>query len=192
MKHLAELAPSPDQYGDVDFDALRSRCLHATPPHLPGAGEACGNWLKRNLLHLLLGWTGGTAAHDLVELTTLPGADTIRLDLRYATTNNFTGHALYEEARCFLRLPCAQALIRAHQGLRKHGYGLLVYDAYRPWSVTALLWEATPSNLREFVANPSRGSLHNRGGAVDVGLYDLCRSVAGAVGSCLPSSHSSH
>ena len=69
--------------------------------------------------------------------------------------------------------PAAEALLRAHQSLAKQGYGLLIHDAYRPWRVTKLFWEATPDSGRMFVADPSKGSKHNRGAAVDLTLYEL-------------------
>ena len=75
---------------------------------------------------------------DLVELTALD--PTIKLDVRYATTNNFVGRPVYGEARAFLQRPAAEALQRAHRALRAHGYGLLILDGYRPWSVTNEWW----------------------------------------------------
>ena len=108
---------------------------------------------------------------DLVELTELD--PTIRLDIRYAGTDNFMGEVFYSQPRAFLQRPAAEALLRAHQWLAQRGYGLLVYDGYRPWYVTHMFWEATPEELRGFVADPARGSRHNRGGAVDLTLYEL-------------------
>lgn len=108
---------------------------------------------------------------DLVELVALD--PTIKLDIRYATANNFVGRPVYTEARAFLQRPAAEALVRAHRGLAEKGYGLLVFDGYRPWSVTKLFWDVTPRSKREFVANPKEGSKHNRGCAVDLSLYDL-------------------
>jgi zinc D-Ala-D-Ala dipeptidase len=107
---------------------------------------------------------------DLVELRRLDPS--IHLDIRYAGKNNFTGRKLYAQARAFLQRPAAEALLRAHRGLKAQGYGLLIYDGYRPWSVTKLFWDVTPENKHKFVANPQKGSRHNRGCAVDVGLYD--------------------
>jgi D-alanyl-D-alanine dipeptidase len=115
--------------------------------------------------------TGEFRASDLVELTTLDPS--IRLDVRYATTNNFLGSVFYAEARAFLQRPAAEALVRANRRLHKHGYGVLVFDGYRPWYVTKVFWEATPEPLRVFVADPAKGSRHNRGCAVDCTLYDL-------------------
>lgn len=110
-------------------------------------------------------------APDLVELVLLD--PTIKLDVRYATSDNFVGRPVYDEARAFLQRPAAEALLRAHEALRGRGYGLLVFDGYRPWRVTKLFWEVTPPEKREFVANPKDGSRHNRGCAVDLSLYDL-------------------
>jgi len=106
---------------------------------------------------------------DLVELVTLD--PTIRLDVRYATANNFVGRPVYTEARAFLQRPAAEALVRAHRALRDQGYGLLIFDGYRPWAVTKTFWDVTSGKQREFVADPKQGSKHNRGCAVDLSLY---------------------
>jgi len=108
---------------------------------------------------------------DLVELTSLD--PTIRLDIRYATADNFLSTPVYEEARAFLQRPAAEALRRVHRALEDTGHGLLVHDAYRPWWVTKVFWEATPKDRRDFVADPAKGSRHNRGCAVDLTLYRL-------------------
>jgi D-alanyl-D-alanine dipeptidase len=108
---------------------------------------------------------------DLVEVTSLDR--TIKLDIRYATTNNFLSTKIYDEARAFLQRPAAEALLRAHRALARSGYGILVHDAYRPWYVTKIFWDATPPDKHEFVADPSKGSRHNRGCAADITLYDL-------------------
>jgi D-alanyl-D-alanine dipeptidase len=130
-------------------DVLRDDALKSTPPKEEG-----------EFLH-----------PDLVELTDLDS--TIHLDIRYATTNNFVGERFYSQAKAFLQRPAAQALVRAHQALRRIGYGLLIYDAYRPWYVTKMFWDATPMEQKEFVADPAKGSRHNRGCAADLSLYDL-------------------
>lgn len=108
---------------------------------------------------------------DLVELTDLD--PTIKLDIRYAGNNNFMGTTFYRQARAFLQRPAAEAMVRAHQKLKEQGYGLMIYDAYRPWYVTKMFWEATPEDKKIFVADPEKGSRHNRGCAVDLTLYDL-------------------
>src|SRR5215831_20018807 len=108
---------------------------------------------------------------DLVELTTLePG---IKLEIRYATTNNFLGTRFYDQPRAFMQRPAAEAVARAHRSLEPLGYGLLIHDAYRPWYVTKMFWDATPADKRWLVANPAEGSKHNRGSAVDLTLYRL-------------------
>src|SRR5687768_4585317 len=114
---------------------------------------------------------GPFRAPDLVEIVSLD--PTIKLDVRYATANNLVGRRVYTQARAFLQRPAAEALVRAHQALRPQGYGLLVFDGYRPWSVTKIFWDVTPPAKRDFVANPRKGSKHNRGCAVDLSMYDL-------------------
>jgi D-alanyl-D-alanine dipeptidase len=72
-----------------------------------------------------------------------------------------------------MQRPAAEALVRAHHALKSLGYGLLIHDAYRPWYVTKIFWDATPQAKKWLVANPAEGSKHNRGSAVDLTLYDL-------------------
>src|SRR4051794_1674861 len=110
---------------------------------------------------------------ELVALTSLD--PTLRLDIRYATSNNFMHRPVYTQAKAFLQRPAAQAVARANQTLRAKGYGLMIFDGYRPWSVTKLFWDsATPEQRKiEFVANPQKGSRHNRGCAVDLSLFNL-------------------
>lgn len=108
---------------------------------------------------------------DLVELIKLDSS--IHLDIRYATNNNLAGRPVYTEARAFLQRPAAEALVRVNQKLKALGYGLLVFDGYRPWSVTKLFWDITPDSSKQFVADPKKGSKHNRGCAADLTLYDL-------------------
>lgn len=108
---------------------------------------------------------------DLVEVVTLDS--TIRLDVRYANAKNEFGRPFYPEARVFLQRPAAEALARVNRALKAKGYGLLVFDGYRPWRVTKQFWDLTPEDKRIFVADPRSGSRHNRGGAVDLTLYHL-------------------
>jgi D-alanyl-D-alanine dipeptidase len=133
----------------ADPAALRARALAAKPPV-------------------------ETAQHkpaDLVDLSTL--GPTIRLDIRYAGSDNFMGLALYERSAAYMQRPAAEALARAAKALEAQGYGVLIHDAYRPWFVTWMFWEATPPEDHMFVADPAKGSRHNRGCAVDLTLYDL-------------------
>jgi zinc D-Ala-D-Ala dipeptidase len=112
-------------------------------------------------------------ATDLVEIISLD--PTIRLDICYATTNNFLGRPVYRQPRAFLQRPAAEGLVRAHQKLKAKGYGIVVFDGYRPWSVTKLFWDSATDEQRriEFVANPKNGSRHNRGCAADISLFEL-------------------
>jgi D-alanyl-D-alanine dipeptidase len=108
---------------------------------------------------------------DLVELTTLdPG---FHLDIRYATSNDFLGTPVYTQARAFMQRPAAEALVSVLHKLQPLGYGLLIHDAYRPWYVTKIFWDVTPPEGKIFVADPKKGSKHNRGCAVDLTLYNL-------------------
>ena len=108
------------------------------------------------------------AADPLVDVrTVVPG---VVLDVRYATPRNILGKAVYPESAAFLRRSTAVKLALAAAALRARGRRLVIYDAYRPLSIQRLLWAAKPD--RRFVADPARGSIHNRGGAVDVGLAD--------------------
>jgi CubicO group peptidase (beta-lactamase class C family)/D-alanyl-D-alanine dipeptidase len=107
---------------------------------------------------------------DLVELAALDPS--IKLDIRYSTANNFLSVAVYTTAKAFMQRRAAEAVVRAHQSLLKQGYGLLIHDAYRPWRVTKVFWDAVPESGKIFVADPAKGSKHNRGAAVDLTLYD--------------------
>jgi zinc D-Ala-D-Ala dipeptidase len=114
---------------------------------------------------------GNFKKSDLVELIKLDS--TIHLDIRYATSNNFLGRPVYKEARAFLQRPAAEALVKLNKELEPFGYGLVIFDGYRPWSVTKTFWDITPEDKKQFVANPKNGSRHNRGCAVDLSLYEL-------------------
>ncbi len=131
------------------LEQLRAEALRATPP------DESGEFLDS----------------DLVELVTLDPS--LKLDVRYAGSDNFLRAPVYPEARVFLQRPAAEAVVRANSALAAHGYGLLLFDGYRPWYVTQLFWDATPPDKRAFVADPSKGSRHNRGCAIDLSLYDL-------------------
>ena len=128
---------------------IRREALAASPPSEPGPFRPA----------------------DLAELTKLDAS--ITLDIRYATSNNLFGTPFYTQARAFLQRPAAEALVRVSAALRPMGFGLLVHDGYRPWSVTKMFWDAAPEDKHIFVANPAEGSKHNRGEAVDLSLYDL-------------------
>ncbi|EGF28534.1 serine hydrolase [Rhodopirellula baltica] len=113
---------------------------------------------------------GNFRPSDLTELTSLDPS--IELDIRYATTNNFMDTVFYQQPRAFAQRPAAEAAVKVHHELAKQNLGLLIYDAYRPWRVTKMFWDATPSEMKNFVANPAQGSRHNRGCALDLTLFD--------------------
>jgi D-alanyl-D-alanine dipeptidase len=131
------------------IDKLRQEALTASPPHESGQFRT----------------------PDLVDIAALDPA--IHLDIRYATSNDFLGSPVYTQARAFLQRPAADALLRAQLRLKPFGYALLIHDAYRPWYVTKIFWDATPPEGKIFVADPAQGSRHNRGCAVDLTLYGL-------------------
>jgi D-alanyl-D-alanine dipeptidase len=147
-----------------DFGAEKEAKLHASVRQVPGLRENA--WKAAPPAA-----EPGKRAPELVEVARLePG---IKLDIRYATTNNLMGLAVYDEPRAFLQKPAAEALVRAHERLGKeHGFGILIHDTYRPWAVTKIFWDATPPSEHDFVADPAKGSKHNRGCAADITLYD--------------------
>lgn len=108
---------------------------------------------------------------DLQLVDVRPYAPRAVFEIRYATTNNFTGKRLYPVARCFLARAVAERLRLVHDDLLKKGYRLKIYDGYRPHSVTKRMWAIVGDE--RYVANPKKGSRHNRGAAVDVSLCDL-------------------
>ena len=113
---------------------------------------------------------GKREAH-LIELIKLD--KTLKLDIRYATKNNFMGKQVYPEARAFLQKPAAKSVVRVHKKLKKQGLGLVIYDGYRPWTITKLFWDSVAPEYKVFVADPAKGSKHNRGCAVDLSIFDL-------------------
>jgi len=151
---LSACAASPSRYPGPalpvsKLEQLRADALRALPP------DEAGEFLDA----------------DLVEVVTLDPS--LKLDVRYAGPDNFLRAPVYPEARVFLQRPAAEAVVRVNRALRAQGYGLLLFDGYRPWYVTWMFWEATPNEKRNFVADPATGSRHNRGCAIDLSLYDL-------------------
>ncbi len=106
---------------------------------------------------------------DFVDISELDGS--LILDIRYATSRNFTGKVMYPVVRCLLRRDAALRVIRVEQKLRTQGYRLIIFDGYRPLSVQKKFWNILPDE--RYVADPGKGSRHNRGAAVDVSLGDL-------------------
>jgi zinc D-Ala-D-Ala dipeptidase len=91
-------------------------------------------------------------------------------DMKYATADNFLKAKVYDCAECFLRLKTVKALIVANSTFMKMGYKIKIFDCYRPLDIQKRMWNIVPNP--EYVANPSKGSIHNRGGAVDITLVD--------------------
>lgn len=91
-------------------------------------------------------------------------------DMKYATEDNFLKAKVYDCAECYLRLKTVKALISANQKFMKKGYRIKLFDCYRPLDIQKKMWEIVPNP--EYVANPAKGSIHNRGGAVDITLVD--------------------
>lgn len=109
------------------------------------------------------------SANQMIDINdAVPG---ILLDIRYATSNNFTGEKIYSSPKAFVRQPVAKALAIVQNSLSSKGLGLVIYDAYRPYSATVKFYEVYKDT--NFVASPWQGSRHNRGAAVDVSLIDL-------------------
>ena len=108
-------------------------------------------------------------APDLVDLARFDPR--LRFDIRYATPANFMGRVLYPVARAVAQRPVAEALSRVQTRAETAGFGLLVFDAYRPWRITKAMWDQTPPERREFVADPRTGSRHNRGCSIDLSLH---------------------
>jgi D-alanyl-D-alanine dipeptidase len=105
----------------------------------------------------------------LVEIKKyIPG---IALDIRYATTNNFANHQMYPQAKAFARLPVVIALKQVEAALKLQGLGLKIFDAYRPYAVTVKFYDLIRDT--NFVADPAKGSKHNRGCAIDLTIIDL-------------------
>ena len=124
-----------------------------------------------NFLLILVLWachTSGISQSDLVDITSVN--ESIILDIRYATPDNFLGKAVYPAPRCFLRPAVAARLDSIQRELQTMGLGLKIFDGYRPYSITELMWQILPDD--RYVANPANGSRHNRGAAVDLTLDD--------------------
>lgn len=107
--------------------------------------------------------------NELIEIK--KAIPSIVLDIRYATKNNFMKQIMYKQPRAFARKPVVQQLKVIQAELAKKGYGLKIFDAYRPYAITLAFYEKASD--KNFVANPAKGSKHNRGCAVDLTIIDL-------------------
>lgn len=91
-------------------------------------------------------------------------------ELKYATPDNFLKQAVYDCGECYLRKSTAEALVKANEAFKQLGYRIKLFDCYRPLSVQKKMWKILPGT--HYVANPAKGSKHNRGAAVDLTLVD--------------------
>ncbi|MEB8347195.1 M15 family metallopeptidase [Flavobacteriaceae bacterium KMM 6898] len=98
-------------------------------------------------------------------------SDDFVYDLRYATTNNFLKSKVYDCPECYTRVKTAKALLKANKELMARGFKIKFFDCYRPNSVQYMMWEIVPNP--QYVANPVKGSIHNKGGAVDITLTTM-------------------
>ena len=108
---------------------------------------------------------------ELIDLTMIDPL--LNLDVRYATDDNAFGRRLYNEARIFLQRPIAEALMRIQRRVRRMGYDLVLYDAYRPWYVSQGIWSTLPDTLQYYFEDPTKGTCQNRGAAVSLSFYQL-------------------
>jgi D-alanyl-D-alanine dipeptidase len=113
---------------------------------------------------------------DFVNLAALDSS--LRFDIRYARNDNFLKRAVYPSAHAFLLKHVAFDLLNVHEALAQHGFGLLIFDGYRPWDVTKIFWDESNEHDRKFLADPAQGSSHNRGCAVDLSMADLKTGLA--------------
>ena len=111
------------------------------------------------------------AGDRLVDIQTV--IPDIVVDCRYATTKNVVGKPIYPISNCYLLQSVAFKLAQVQRSLKAQGYGLLVWDAYRPLSAQKLLWESATAFQKKFFANPSMGGRHTRGTTVDVTLISV-------------------
>jgi D-alanyl-D-alanine dipeptidase len=136
------------------------------PARVPEQAEANDGQKDRSEVYASLEGIADTA---FVHLADYSGE--FRYDLRYATTNNFLKSRVYPCAECYTRAKTARALLLANRDFMAKGYRIKFFDCYRPNSVQFKMWELVPNP--QYVANPVKGSIHNRGGAVDITLVTL-------------------
>jgi zinc D-Ala-D-Ala dipeptidase len=108
--------------------------------------------------------------HDSTFVNVLDFNKDFVLDLKYATTDNFLKAKVYDCPKCFLRYKTLKMLLLAQQDFKKLGYTIKIFDCYRPYDVQKKMWKILPD--ANYVADPAKGSLHNRGGAIDLTLID--------------------
>lgn len=134
----------------------------------PSVKDEAGELAKAAEPSRVLPPAGRGASEGFTDIQTLEPS--IRLDIRYATTNNFTGAQIYDCPRCLLRPEAALALQKAHRALQRQGLGLKMFDCYRPRPYQQRLWDKVPNP--DYVTPPAKGSMHSRGAAVDLTIVD--------------------
>lgn len=123
---------------------------------------------KITFILLLVGLTANSQNTNFVNLKSL--SQEFVFDMKYATDDNFLKQKVYDCAECYLRKATAQALVKANEEFRALGYRIKIFDCYRPLSVQKKMWNILPGT--HYVANPAKGSKHNRGAAIDLTLVD--------------------
>lgn len=147
----------------VDLPSLGTKLTnHPSPKLLPGSTPPSGSAQQEDPERV------NTEQYNLVNLQELD--DSFVIDLKYASTDNFTGKKIYSQAICLVHRNTAQKLLAAHKEFKQHGYRIKIYDAYRPYSAQRVLYQAAEN--KTFLADPAKGSNHNRGAAVDITLVD--------------------
>lgn len=152
------------------FALLSIACEGQTPPAKPrgSAVDTMAPPLQTESKSKAVPAPNEDSAHGFIDITRLD--PTILIDIRYATANNFTKKKIYDCPRCLLRPEAARAVVQAHRALQKKGYGLKMFDCYRPRPYQQRLWDAVPNP--DYVTPPAKGSMHSRGAAVDLTVVD--------------------
>lgn len=142
----------------VWFDASSQKTLYNSPK------------LKIVSSHKVYKAAYATNRHnELIEIK--KAIPSVVLDIRYATKNNFMKQAMYKQAKAFARKPVVEKLKKIQTALNKKGYGLKIFDAYRPYTITVAFYQKAID--KNFVADPAKGSRHNRGCAIDLTIIDI-------------------
>lgn len=146
-----EQVEKADTVANAPVEEIKDEVVPAAPKSAPVAGPPIG---------------GTQAFSDVAKLDA-----SIRLDIKYATTDNFTKSKIYDCPRCLLRPEAAEAIVKAHKALKAKGLGLKMFDCYRPRPYQQRLWDKVPDP--NYVTPPAKGSMHSRGAAVDLTIVDL-------------------
>lgn len=153
------------RYTRIFFEGEDNNYLKITPP------QDLNEMRENSLRAAMPPQGGGMQEAELIDVgKTYPD---IKISMIYATENNFLSRPLYPLDRAFLHRAAADALQRVNRKLAAYGYGIVVWDAYRPWYLTKTVYDTLPENQKTLLESPDGGSPHNRGLSVDVTLYDV-------------------